>query len=1045
MSFAQSWTDENGVTWTFSTTTVNGISGAYLYGMSGNTENVIVPEKVYDEEDNEYSVIMIEANTQLFTGRKGIKTIKLPASLLKIGDYRVDFVDGSYDNYGAFYCKDIESIDFNGAKCDIGSLAFYNCSSLASVGDLSSCTSIGSSAFSGCSSLSSVGDLSSCASIGSFAFYYCSSLSSVGDLSSCASIGSNAFYLCSSLSSVGDLSACTSVGTNAFYYCSSLSSVGDLSSCTSIGGSAFYNCKSLNSLSINATTPPALGGTSVFQCDKNGQFNSPITIRVPEEAVEAYRTASVWSEFAVQIIPNNVVTDYTGARKVTVTAQENGSGLQMAIGENNLGYVTNLEVEGTINGYDIFAMRNKMPNLHVLDLTNTDIVANPFNYYESYHTGDNIMNGYEFYKQTKLTEVKLPKSVKNVGYYSFGQCQSLGKVTMHEGLDKIDDDAFKYTNLNDVIIIPEGVTSIGSYAFSYCSGMKRVQFPSTLKTIGSHAFRECSSLTSLELPDGLQRIEDSAFSYCSGIQDIVIPGATTYIGDQAFYGCSTLKTVKSKLVDPFTIGQNTFSTWSTTTLYVPMTEDWSATYNRYYWDTQWGQFAHIEGWNPTINDFYIDNDYDLEDGTIGAEGSNPDADMNNQAGFHVKNRGHQKFHHVHVKHNGSTSGSLIGDESNMEAEKLFSDINIASNRWYFFSFPFDVKVADITYASNDNTPANYVFRYYDGKERAENGRGGWKNFKGETLEAGTGYIFQANKGGVLTLPVDNPDFTADGKSPKLDVHSAANAQDASWNFVGNPYLSYYMLEDIDFSAPITVWNGSGYEAVRPGDDDYVLQPYQAFFVQKPSAKDMVSFDKDSRTTYRKSKEKQSAAKARRAKAQVNRERMLVNIEVSDGVNADKTRIVFNDNQSMDYEMECDAAKFLSTENVPQIYSIHNNVSYAINERPNGSGEVQLGFVAKEDGTFTISPLRMDTPMLLKDAETGITADLSENGYVFSAKAGTYNKRFMLIKAEDATAIETIAVSDIPANAEIYDLAGRKLSSAKSGVNIVNGKKVMIKL
>ncbi|MBQ0023221.1 MAG: leucine-rich repeat domain-containing protein [Prevotellaceae bacterium] len=898
--------------------------------------------------------------------------------------------------------------------------------------------------FSGCVNLVSVGNLSACTSIGNYAFFGCSSLSSVGDLSACTSIGSEAFYGCSSLSSVGDLSSCTSIGDGAFYDCSSLSSVGDLSSCTSIGDWAFHNCKSLNSLSINATTPPTLGSTSVFKCNNNGNYNSPITIRVPEEAVEAYRTASEWSEFAVQIIPNNVVTDYTGARKVTVTAQENGSGLQMAIGENNLGYVTNLEVEGTINGYDIFAMRNKMPNLHVLDLTNADIVANPFNYYASYHTGDNIMNGFEFYEQTKLTEVKLPKSVKNVGSRSFSECNALGKVTMHEGLDKIDDDAFEYTNLKDVII-PEGVTSIGSSAFKYCSGMNNVQFPSTLKTIGSSAFGSCYSLTSLELPDGLQRIEGSAFSGCSGIKEVIIPGATTYIGDYAFSGCPGIKTVKSKLVDPFTIGQNTFSTWTTTTLYVPMTEDWSATYNRYYWDTQWGQFAHIEGWNPTINDFYIDNDYDLEDGTIGAEGSNPDADMNNQAGFHVKNRGHQKFHHVHVKHNGSTSGSLIGDESNMEAEKLFSDINIASNRWYFFSFPFDVKVADITYVSNDNTPANYVFRYYDGKERAENGRGGWKNFKSETLEAGTGYIFQANKGGVLTLPVDNPDFTADGKSPKLDVHSAANAQDASWNFVGNPYLSYYMLEDIDFSAPITVWNGSGYEAVRPGDDDYVLQPYQAFFVQKPSAKDMVSFDKDSRTTYRKSKEKQSAAKARRAKAQVNRERMLVNIEVSDGVNADKTRIVFNDNQSMDYEMECDAAKFLSTENVPQIYSIHNNVSYAINERPNGSGEVQLGFVAKEDGTFTISPLRMDTPMLLKDAETGITADLSENGYVFSAKAGTYNKRFMLIKAEDATAIETIAVSDIPANAEIYDLAGRKLSSAKSGVNIVNGKKVMIKL
>lgn len=951
---AYEWTDENGVTWSFDRTTVNGIYGAYLYGMSGNSENVIVPEKVYDEEDNEYSVIMIVANKQLFTGRKGIKKIKLPASLLRIGGDSYCYVDGSYGDYGAFYSNDIESIDFNGSKCDIGSSAFSGCSSLLSVGDLSACTSIGS-------------------------------------------------Y-------------------------------------------AFYNCMSLTSLSINATTPPTLESTSVFQCNNYGQFNSPITIRVPEEAVEAYRTASVWSEFAVQIIPNNVVTDYTGERKVTVTAQENGSGVQMAIGEENLDYVTNLEVEGTINGYDIFAMRNKMPNLHVLDLTNADIVANPFNYYESYHTGDNMMNGYEFYNQTKLTEVNLPKSVKNVGYYSFRVCKSLGKVTMYEGLDKIDGYAFEYTNLKDVII-PEGVTSIGSGAFASCGNMKNVQFPSTLKTIGLSAFGSCSSLTSLELPDGLQRIEGSAFSSCSGINEVVIPGATTYIGDYAFSGCSALKTVKSKLVDPFTIGQNTFSTWSTTTLYVPMTEDWNATYNRYYWDTQWGQFAHIEGWNPTINDFYIDNDYDLEDGTIGAEGSNPDADMNNQAGFHVKNRRHQKFHHVHVKHNGSTSGSLIGDESNMEAEKLFSDINIASNRWYFFSFPFDVKISDITFASDNGTPANTVFRCYDGKERAENGRGGWKNLpKDQTeLEAGVGYIFQSNKAGVLTLPVDNPDFTADNKSPQLNTHAADNKQDASWNFVGNPYLSYYMLDDLDFSAPITVWNGSGYTAVRPGDDDYVLQPYQAFFVQKPSAKEMVGFDKDSRTTYRKSQSQLSSARARRASAKVNRERMIVNLTISDGENADKTRIVFNDKQSMDYELECDASKFLSTENVPQLYSLYNNVKYSINERPNGSGEVKLGFVAKAEGTFTIEAQRMDTPMLLKDNETGITTDLSNGAYEFNATVGTFDNRFTLVKAEDATALETININDIPDDAEIYDISGRKLNKVQNGVNVINGKKVMVRL
>ena len=58
----------------------------------------------------------------------------------------------------------------------IGVRAFYGCSSLASVGDLSNVTSIGEWAFYGCSSLASIGDLRSVTEIGGAAFYNCSAL-----------------------------------------------------------------------------------------------------------------------------------------------------------------------------------------------------------------------------------------------------------------------------------------------------------------------------------------------------------------------------------------------------------------------------------------------------------------------------------------------------------------------------------------------------------------------------------------------------------------------------------------------------------------------------------------------------------------------------------------------------------------------------------------------------------------------------------------------------------------------------------------------------
>lgn len=717
-----------------------------------------------------------------------------------------------------------------------------------------------------------------------------------------------------------------------------------------------------------------------------------------------------------------------------VSALDNASGLQVAIGDSNLQNVMSLEIEGDINGYDIMILRNKMPNLHFLDLTNANIVSNSYNYYGNFHTSANKMNGYEFYQQYKLVEVKLPKTITYIGEYSFADCYGLKKVDMFNGINNIADRAFSKTFISQ-INLPEGVESIGISSFNDCEMLERVSFPSTLKVIDYYAFDRCMLLNEVVLPEGLQRIRYQAFRACNALSSITIPSSVISIEDEAFKLCPSLKTIKTKLVDPFRIGQNTFDIWSTATLYVPMTDEWKDTYNKYYWDTQWSQFSRIIGWDPTIDNFHIDNDYLLNEGHIGEK---PDADINDMAGFIVGEEAYQKIDEIHVKHNGSTSGSLIGDETNLEADKLFCDIQVTANRWYFFAFPFDVKRSDI------EAPGNWVFRYYDGKERAENARGGWKNLPKdqEYLEAGVGYIFQTNKSGTLVIPVENPDFTADNKSPQLNVHASENAQDASWNFVGNPYLSYYDVADItDFTSPITVWNGSSYEAVSPEDDDYTLQPYQAFFVQKPTQKEIVGFNKDSRTTYRKSQVKNANARARRAKSAVNPERLIVNLTVTDGENTDKTRVVFNDNASMGYDMERDAAKFMSTESVPQLYTVNGNVQYAINERPNGSREVKLGFTANADGTFTIAAVRMDTPMLLKDIETGIITDLAETSYSFSAAAGTYNNRFYLINNAEVDGIanvENLTVGDVT----YYDLSGKRIKKAGRGVVIANNKKII---
>ncbi len=990
--FAEDYTGADGVTWkvTLNSTTME---ATIEQGVANNTEDVVVPETITIDDQN-YTVTAI--GKIAFTAREDIETISLPATIKTIADY-TEVHDGVFAySYGVFsHNKKLKSVDFNGASCTIGDYAFYNCSALTSVGDMSQCTSIGSFAFGGCSALNSV----------------------------------------------GDLPQCTSIEGCAFHNCSALTSVGDLPQCTSIGARTFYGCCALNKIVLSSETMVTLSVSNIEYTI--GEYTS---VLVPANLLEAYRVANNWKEMAYRIIPMEVDTDYD----VEVTASDNSSALQTAIGEENLANVIALKVKGSINGYDVMILRNKMVNLHSLDLSEANIVedANHYCYYGSYYTKNNVFPEYVFYDHKNISSVQMPESITEIGQYAFYQCSNLCKIEIPENVVKIDIGVFESCEALQSVVIPDNVEAIGDYAFSKCNSLQKVVIGKSVKTIDYSAFYYCNILSDLTLGNSVETIGSTAFYDCN-LKTLTIPSSVKSIGSNAF-SRNPLEKVYATSVLPIAISQDAFSAWTTATLYVPKDDenDWNATYDAYYWDTQWSQFASLQSWTPQYEYFYLEDDYEMETGEIpGTDDKDPDADLGKESGFIVDEDAHQDMGEVNIDSDGENGGSIIAeggsegsDEGNVTMDKLNIKIAVQPNKWYFFCFPFDIAKESIT------CDANYVFRHYDGKSRAEHGNSGWKNVtesEGDYLKAGKGYIFQCDKSTDLVLTIDNPAFNGkDKSSPKLDKNTSDNAQDANWNFVGNPFLSYFNLDDLTYNAPITVWNGSTYEALRPGDDDYSFHPFQAFFIQKPEGIDDFEFYASGRETKKQSEKKQAKAKAMRAKKAPAADRKLINLIITDGENVDKTRVVFNGKKADAYEMDCDAAKFMSTANVPQIYTLDNkNVKYAINERPSGS--VKLGYVATKAGQLRIAAVRMEQTVSIMDNETGTITPLTDD-YSFETEAGTFNERFVLLLG-DPTGINELASPESSLEGkDMYNINGVQVKEGYKGVVIAKDKKYIRK-
>ena len=398
------------------------------------------------------------------------------------------------DDSPAVQKKDnVKKVVIEDGVTSIGSLAFFNCSSLTSITIPDSVTRIGNDTFSYCSNLTSIMIPDRVTSIGSSAFQNCSSLTSITLPDHVTSIGNFAFYNCSSLTSITIPDGVTSIGDYAFEYCSSLTSITIPDSVTSIGRTAFNGCSNLTSITIpNSVT--SIGDYAFYDCSSLTVYlESGSTLTSNDLGVDESKIVSYWKE-----------------DNLTWTLDADGT--------------LNISGTGAMKNYD--SIDNLSPvynNLNVKKIVIEDGVTS--------------IGELAFYKCSSLTNITIPGNVESIGESAFYSCDNLMDVTLQDGVKSIGNAAFILCNNLTNIVLPNSVTSIGYFAFKDCTSLTSIKIPDSVTSIGSSAFENCSSLTSITIPDSVTVIGRSAFANCSSLKTISLSCKSSLkkddFGDQA--------------------------------------------------------------------------------------------------------------------------------------------------------------------------------------------------------------------------------------------------------------------------------------------------------------------------------------------------------------------------------------------------------------------------------------------------------------------------------------------------------------------------------
>ncbi|MBR6516560.1 MAG: leucine-rich repeat domain-containing protein [Bacilli bacterium] len=498
----------------------------------------------------------------------------------------------NYSLIGVNISKSIKLIDES---------SFYGCVNLKTVifEEESTLEAINRDAFMSCG-LTSIIIPNSLKTIGVDAFSY-SGLKTVTfeENSELELIGYNAFRVCRHLVSIVIPEGVTTIQNSAFWRCESLRNVILPNSLKEIGYEVFEDCYSLESIIIPENISVISAGLfSHCTSLQNVTFNNGNNITAIQngafydctslENVYFYGTIEDWCNVNIdsnpmeyaenfQLLDNNVLQEVT---QIVIPESISKIGNNQFFGFSN---VTKISLPNTIESIGDYAFACCY-SLKEFEIPNgvTSIGEFAFANY-LYPINEFDEDEYLKIKSNQITDIVIPRSVKNIGKNAFAFSTNLKTVVFEENniLERLNEKVFAYCTSLESINIPFGVKRISEEAFANCSSLTQITVPDSVTEINIGAFSKCSSLESITLPFvglgyyvnhfgyifGAHKYQDNYENVPKSLEEVIIT-KTTEIGDYAFYGCYCIKTfvLPDNLI---TIGSHAFSSCNMKEISIP--------------------------------------------------------------------------------------------------------------------------------------------------------------------------------------------------------------------------------------------------------------------------------------------------------------------------------------------------------------------------------------------------------------------------------------------------------------------------------------------